>query len=196
VPTLFCPPRHAACPALKTEICSLCCGTRRRRTVACPEDCGFLKHGRAYQELRVGNTEPLKKARELSPEYVNALDLSILEIRNTRFRDLLDREVREALENVLKTVETGEKGLIYEYRSPDPRIQILSDGIKRVVGEFQNKRRVETEETKACLLAAVTAIRSMLRHNPDSVAYLDLITQYAREAKPVPDRPTGLIQLP
>ena len=184
------------CPALKTEVCSLCCGTRRRRTVACPDDCGFLRQGRAYQELRVGATEPLRKARELSPEYVNALDLSILEVRNTRFRDLLDREVREALESVLKTVETGEKGLIYEYRSPDPRIQILSDAIKRVVDEFQNKRRVETTVTRACLLAAVAAIKSLLRHNPDSVAYLDLITQYAREAGPAPERPSGLIQLP
>jgi hypothetical protein len=36
----------------------------------------------------------------------------------------------------------------------------------------------------------------MLKHNPDSTAYLDLITQYAHDVAPEPDRPSGLIQLP
>jgi hypothetical protein len=184
------------CPALRTEVCSICCGTKRRRTVACPEECTFLRQGRAYQERRVGDTEPLKRIRELDAEYVNALDQSILDIRETRFRDLLDREVKEALENVLKTVETGERGLIYEYRSPDPRVQILTDSIKRVIDEFRKERRVEAIETRSCLFAAIIAIKSMLRHNPDSTAYLDLITQYARDVASETDHPSGLIQLP
>lgn len=164
--------------------------------MACPEDCRFLKQGRAYQEQRAGDTESLKRVRELDAEYVNALDQSVLAVRNTRFRDLLDREVKEALENVLKTIETGDKGLIYEYRSPDPRIQILADSVNRVVEEFRERRRVESLVTRTCLLAAITAIKSMLKHDPDSTAYLDLITQYVRDTAPVPDRPSGLIQLP
>ena len=117
------------CPALKTDICTICCGTKRRRTVDCPEDCQFLKQGRRYQEQRAGDTEPLKRIRELDAEYVNALDQSILEVRNNRFRDLLDREVKEALENVLKTVETGEKGL--HLRIPLARPQDSDSGRRR-----------------------------------------------------------------
>jgi hypothetical protein len=184
------------CPALKTEVCSVCCGSKRRRTVACPEDCGYLKQGRAYQEQRASGMESLKRVRELDAEYVNALDHAVLAVRNTRFRDLLDREVKEALENVLRTVETSEKGLVYEYRSPDPRIQILADRVRRVVDAYQEKRRVENEVTRNCLTAAIAAIKSMLGHNPDSTAYLDLIAQYVRDAAPVPDRPSGLIHLP
>ena len=45
-------------------------------------------------------------------------------------------------------------------------------------------------------MAAITAIKSMLKHDPDSTAYLDLITQYVRDVAPEPDRPSGLIQLP
>jgi hypothetical protein len=197
-PCILCASRRGTrpCPALKTDICTICCGTKRRRTVDCPEDCQFLKQGRRYQEQRAGDTEPLKRVRELDAEYVNALDQSILEVRNNRFRDLLDREVKEALENVLKTVETAEKGLLYEYRSPDPRIQILADSVKRVADEYRDKHQVETVETRTCLMAAITAIKSMLRHNPDSTAYLDLITQYARDVTPEPARPSGLIQLP
>lgn len=197
-PCILCATRRGTrpCPALKTDICTICCGTKRRRTVDCPEDCQFLKQGRAYQEQRAGDTEPLKRVRDMDAEYVNALDQSILEVRNDRFRDLLDREVKEALENVLKTVETAEKGLLYEYRSPDPRIQILADSVKRVADEYREKRKVETIETRTCLMAAITAIKSMLKHNPDSTAYLDLITQYARDVAPEPDRPSGLIHLP
>jgi hypothetical protein len=197
-PCVLCASRRGTrpCPALKTEVCSICCGTKRRRTVSCPEDCQFLKRGRAWQEQRAGDTEPLKRVREIDAEYVNALDQSILEVRNNRFRDLLDREVKEALENMLKTVETGEKGLLYEYRSPDPRIQILFDSIKRVIDEFRGKRRVEPTETRTCLLAAIAAIKSMLKHDPDSTAYLELITQYALDVAPAADRPSGLIQLP
>lgn len=30
------------CPARDAQICSHCCGTKRRREIACPEDCVYL----------------------------------------------------------------------------------------------------------------------------------------------------------
>ncbi|MDH5186692.1 MAG: hypothetical protein ACETVX_04150 [bacterium] len=191
--------RH--CPALNTPICSLCCGTKRRRTISCPDNCSYLISGRVYQEHRIGNMEILKKARDLIPDYMNNIEHGILVIRNTRFRNLLDREVKEALENILKTIETAERKIIYEYRSTNPRIQTVADSVYQIIEKHQKgedgMRRVTVEETKACLKAIIATIKSLLKQNPDSTTYLDLISQYSQgiiRETPPPITPGKLIQ--
>jgi hypothetical protein len=208
--------RH--CPALETRICPPCCGTKRRRTVSCPDDCPYLTAGREYQEERAGTTKPLREIRALSRDYLHNIEFAILAVQSGRFRDLRDREIAEALENVRKTVETAERKIIYEYKSPDPRIQITTDSINRIIQLHQEGseglRKVIPEETKACLVASITAVKSMVRRNPDSTAYLALIRQHSAghvlkaadvKAGLIDDEildedsepePTGLIQLP
>ena len=172
------------CPALRSQICSLCCGTKRRRTIPCPEDCSYLVSGRDYQIKRIDEAEPIKKIREISPDYMNNIDQSILTVQDTRFRNLKDSEVKEALENVLKTVETAEKKIIYEYRSPNPRIQIVADSVYQIIDKHQKgedgMRRVSIDETKSCLKAIIIALKSLIKQNPESTVYLGLIRQYAK----------------
>ena len=173
-----------SCPALRSQICSLCCGIKRRRTISCPEDCTYLVTGRDYQSQRIMETEQIKKIREMSPDYMNNIEQSILTIKDTRFRDLKDSEVNEALENVFKTVETAEKKIIYEYRSPNPRIQIVADSVYQIIDKHQKgedgMRRVTIDETKTCLKAIIIALKYLIKQNPESTVYLDLIRQYAQ----------------
>ncbi len=173
-----------SCPALRAQICSLCCGTKRRRTVSCPDDCTYLVSGRDYQTGRIDQAEPIKKIREISPDYMNNIEQSILTVQDTRFRNLIDSEVKEALENVLKTIETAERKIIYEYRSPNPRIQILADSVYQIIEKHQKgedgMRRVTLDETKACLKAIITTLKSLIQQNSESTVYLDLIRQYAK----------------
>lgn len=174
--------RH--CPALNSPICSLCCGTKRRRTITCPDDCPHLIAGREYQGKRRSDFEPLEELRKLSPDYLNNIEQSILLVRDTRFRNLLDSEVKEALENLLKTIETAERKIIYEYRSPNPRIQIVADSVKQMIEKQQKGedglRPVAIDETKACLMAIIATLRSLVRQNRESTIYLDFIRQYAQ----------------
>ena len=188
-----------ACPALKTDICSPCCGTKRRREVSCPEECGYLHKGREALEGRAQEFTDLREVRAMDPEFMNAVEIAILAVRGTRFRDLKDSEVREAAQNLFKTAETGEKGLIYEYRSPDPRIQILIDALNKVIQPYLEGKgvshKVSTMELKAVLMAILNATKVSIRSDPDSTAYLDLITLYVRS--PMEERrPSGIIQLP
>jgi len=37
------------CRGMNTDICSLCCGTKREKEILCPEDCEYLKKGKDYQ---------------------------------------------------------------------------------------------------------------------------------------------------
>jgi hypothetical protein len=140
--------------------------------------------GRDYRVQRIGDIAPIKKIREMSPDYMNNIEQSILTIQDTRFRNLQDSEVKEALENVLKTIETAERKIIYEYRSPNPRIQIVADSVYQTIEKHQKgedgMRRVTVDETKACLKAITIALKSLIKQNPESTVYLDLIRQYAK----------------
>ena len=43
-----------ACPALRGEICTSCCGEHRGREIRCPLDCVYFTPHEAYQRERVG----------------------------------------------------------------------------------------------------------------------------------------------
>jgi len=115
---------------------------------------------------------------------MNNIEQSILTVQDTRFRNLLDSEVKEALENVFKTIETAERKIIYEYRSPNPRIQILADSVYQIIEKHQKgedgMRRVTLDESKACLKAIITTLKSLIQQNSESTVYLDLIRQFAK----------------
>ncbi len=40
--------RH--CPGVRGEICSVCCGTERENTIACPFDCTYLREARLREK--------------------------------------------------------------------------------------------------------------------------------------------------
>ncbi|MBM3294039.1 MAG: hypothetical protein FJY82_05885 [Candidatus Aminicenantes bacterium] len=42
-----------ACPALRSEICSACCGRIRNREVSCPPGCRYLSEHGPYQDRRI-----------------------------------------------------------------------------------------------------------------------------------------------
>lgn len=50
------------CPALSAEICSLCCGEHRLRTIPCPPDCAYLE-GESYQTRKRGSHAAAKGRR-------------------------------------------------------------------------------------------------------------------------------------
>jgi len=189
------------CPALNAGICPRCCGTKRRRGVNCPKDCSYLQTARARAAARAPEFADLERVREMDPEFVSALEDAIITVQEERFRDLKDREVKEALRNLYKTLETEERGLLYEYRSPDPRIQILADAVGRVVKQYREGEdvtyKVEIIEVKACLLAAINVAKMTTRRSTDSVEYLDYIARYARPPQPDrQDQPVSRIILP
>ncbi|MEO0108013.1 MAG: hypothetical protein ABIK62_02420 [candidate division WOR-3 bacterium] len=188
--------RH--CPAQNAEICSLCCGTQRCRKIACPEDCEYLLQGRRAIEARSEEFEVLRKVRDADPAFMSALEYAILEIQRTRFRDLKDQDVKAAIDDVYKTIQTEEKGILYQYRSSDPRIALLTSSVTKTVELFRSGQRgvrVGSEEVKACLLAILNAVKMTTNRNPDSTDYIDLIVQYARDTDQR-EHPTGLIYLP
>src|SRR5713226_10733342 len=60
-----------ACPAVRAEICSQCCGKEREETLDCPLDCPYLMEGREHERRAALEPEkfPYKEIR-ISESYL------------------------------------------------------------------------------------------------------------------------------
>ncbi len=143
------------CPALGHRLCSLCCGRGRGRTIDCPAACRYFQQGRERALLRLVE---LAGDRELETDFfdvVHNLRLVLVRARRDRGPDLTAEVTAEALENAAATVRTRSRGVIYEFRSHDPRVQLLGDELLRVAeghrGGEGGFRRVEATEVVRCI---------------------------------------------
>ena len=137
------------CPAVRDQICSLCCGQARETTLDCPLDCEYLQEARKHerpipvnpdqfpnQDIRVTET-CLRDKEPLLLALGRAVLIAALETPGA-----VDNDVREALAALIRTQRTLDSGLYYETR-PENRIAAeLCRRIQAVVTEF---RRAEAE---------------------------------------------------
>jgi hypothetical protein len=137
------------CPAVRGDICAICCGTEREVTLHCPLDCPFLQDARKHdkippvepdkfpnQDIHVTD-EFLHDNEELLVFFGRHLMIAALETT-----DAVDNDVREALEAMIRTYRTLESGVYYETRPQNPLAGAIYGRLQNAVGEL---RRMETE---------------------------------------------------
>ena len=138
------------CPAVKGEICSLCCGQAREMTLDCPLDCEYLQEARKHerpipvnpdqfpnQDIRV--TETFLRENE---SLLLALGRAAL-VAAQETPGAVDNDVREALAALIRTQRTLDSGLYYETRPDNLIAAELCRRIQAVATEF---RRTEAEQ--------------------------------------------------
>ncbi len=113
-------------------ICSKCCGSGRRRSIDCPDECPYFRAGARAALLHLAELTQDPDFELRHGEVLHNLRLALSRIRRKRLADLKDSEARMAFANVADTMRTRSSGLIYDYRSPDPRIQMVSDELTLV----------------------------------------------------------------
>lgn len=198
-----------ACPAKGEAICSQCCGAKRRVEIDCPPDCVYLDgaqagawDGRAAERDRdarrlgpflEGLTEPQGRLVLLSLVGVNAI--------RARRRDIDDRLLAEAVRALRKTVETREKGILYEHQAEDARAQGLARELAELFEAKDEEGRVQApadRDLAAALARLEGAIEATRQEEESSHAFLDTATRAAARLGPPPGaRPkTGLILEP
>lgn len=139
------------CPGVRGDICARCCGEEREQTIDCPLDCQYLREARRHEKLP-----------EVNPDDVPNLDIRVTEEFLHRNEHLLvhtgkslldaalatpgvvDTDVREAMESMIRTQRTLESGLIYETR---PNNQYAGAVQQHVQGDIQEFRRALAERT-------------------------------------------------
>ncbi len=157
------------CPAKQTLICSHCCGTKRRVEIDCPQDCIYLEgaHAAAWEGR---TTEKERDQRRLAPFVAGLTEaqgelfvVSLVGLAGIAARraDLTDRLLAEAVKTLRKTVETREKGILYDHQSDDVRAQALTHEIAALYEQRDEQGRT-TSPPDADLLAVLKAFEAAL----------------------------------
>lgn len=179
-----------ACPAKGENICAPCCGSKRRVEIACPDDCVYLTgaHAPAWEGRETERRRDLRRfAVHLQPLAERQLGLFFLTLaglnglRGSR-RDLDDRRLASALDAFVRTVETREKGVLYEHAPDDVRAAPLLREIEALF-ESQSESGQAVAPTDGDLLAVLRALKGALvdtlREQAGPTAFLDTVTRLA-----------------
>ena len=77
------------CPAKETQICAVCCGTKREIEIDCPSSCAYLKASRSYEaDKPIVEPELVAQLRKYDNSFIerhnhvlNAINAGIVEER-------------------------------------------------------------------------------------------------------------------
>ena len=189
------------CPAVRGEICSLCCGAAREVTVECPLDCQYLRESRLRekpaernasefpnQDIRV--SEKLLRANE---QLLTFLSLTIFRTA-MEIPGLVDSDVLEALDGLIRTYRTLESGVYYESRPANPLAGSIFGTVQDALAEYRNREQRDLGMTKtrdADVLGVLVFLQhfAMYRDNGRrrGRAFLDAL----REFHPPAPEPSG-----
>jgi hypothetical protein len=190
--------RH--CPAKHALICAQCCGEKRVLEVDCPESCEFLISGRERdaQEYakHIRRLDPVaqQRSKRVFLEHQDAIAYLEYTIAHERLmsRNLTDRDVEQAVEILLSTYKTEDKGVLYETTSDDLKIDSVRRELRTVIESLRNpegkesKGIVDPKITRLTLSASIDCleyIRSLIlafredRHS--STGYVNFLARIA-----------------
>jgi hypothetical protein len=186
-----------ACPARGEAICSQCCGTKRRVEIDCPPDCAYLDGSHAGSwEGRSADRD--RDARRVGP-FLEGLSeaqgrlvlLSLVGVTaiRARRRELDDRLLLEAVQALRKTVETREKGILYEHPAADARAQALAHELGELflAKDAEGRSHAPSDRDLGEALGRLErAVAATLREAESGHAFLDSATRLAARLGPPP----------
>jgi hypothetical protein len=137
------------------DICSICCGTEREVTVSCPLECEYLQEARKRdkrpsqegieipnRDLRV-NEAWLRDHERLLAFMAGSLLRPALEIPG-----VVDQDIREALEALIRTYRTLQSGVYYETRPENSLAAGTCDMVQKALTEYRQEETQRLGMTK------------------------------------------------
>jgi hypothetical protein len=179
------------CIATNQYICSICCGTKRKKEIDCPDECQYLTGSRDFWMNKLEIDQAQIDFWRSHYDLVNNFNFTLLSIRKTGQPDLNNNELKEALDNLVKTYETEQRGIIYEYKSANYRIQGLFDALQEIINRHrhikQNQniqapseeiklRKVTLDQIIQCLKFIQGMLKQAMSKNISNTSYFDFIS--------------------
>jgi hypothetical protein len=150
MPCAICQQRKAKrfCPGVHGDICSICCGTEREVTVACPLDCEYLRDARRHEKpaLLDASAIPNQDIR-ISEKFLEENEALLIFLGGRLAAAALetegvsDSDLRDALEALVRTYRTLQSGVYYETRPDNALAKTLFDGAQSAVAEFRKQEQ-------------------------------------------------------
>ena len=141
------------CPAKSALICAQCCGEKRIFEIDCPESCPYLKAGREREteeyvrRLRSLDAGAQERNRRIFKDCQDAIVRIEYALSQERLmsHDMTDRDVVQAVDVLLETYKTEDKGVLYERTSEDLRIEPLRRELRKIIESLRNPEGTETK---------------------------------------------------
>lgn len=162
-------------------ICSACCGKGRRRTIDCPDECPHFRTGARAALLKLAELGGGPDMELRHGEVLHNLRLALSRIRRSRLVDLTDADARQTLANAADTMRTRSSGLIYDFRSPDLRAQMLYDELVSVATLHERGEKGMAKADAATLMQCLKYLErqaaAVEKQGRGATFFLDLIAQ-------------------
>ena len=134
------------CPGVHGDICAICCGTEREQTINCPLDCPYLEEARKHEEppLVDGRTFPNNDIK-VTEDFLRKHEGALLWVSVALLRaaletpGVIDYDIRETLEALVKTYRTLQSGLVYESRPTNPLAAGVYERVQAGVDEYRGR---------------------------------------------------------
>jgi hypothetical protein len=207
------------CPAKATQICAVCCGTKRIVEIPCPADCPYLATARHHPPAVVQRRADSDRAMLLPllqgfSERQARLFLLLASVVSRHqpegFQKLFDADVAQAAEALAATIETAGRGIVYERQPASLVAARLMGELKAMIDDVT---RNAAEELGVGVMAGVErdaatglrrleeAAKSVAVREPDSRRFQELLARVLAPApgtvidgeKPPTTRPSSLI---
>ena len=143
------------CPGVRGDICSLCCGAEREVTVDCPLDCEFLREGRKHEKPAARNADEFpNRDIQVSEKLLRDNEHLLTFLSSTIFHTamhvpgVVDGDVLEALDGLIRTYRTLESGVYYESRPNNPLAGSIYATVQDALTEYRSGEQRKLGMTK------------------------------------------------
>jgi hypothetical protein len=189
-----------SCPALGQQICPLCCGTKRRVEIACPETCGWLRaaetHPAAAEQRRrerdLEAAAPLTEPRSRDQTLILTTILqATIQYAEAAVPHLTDRDVADAAEALAATYETSAKGIIYDHQPASLPAQRLLSAYRETLDRAAPRQRPASFDRAVALglrKLRDAAKNFIAREETPETAFLDWLRRLAPREGGAPTR--------
>ena len=179
----------------------MCCGAEREVTVDCPLDCEFLREGRRHEKAPARNAEEFpNRDIEVPEKLLRANEHLLAFLSVTIFHTamqvpgVVDRDVLEALDGLIRTFRTLESGVYYESRPNNPLAGAIYATVQDALAEYREGEQRELGMTKtrdADVLGLLVFLQYFALHSDNGRrrgrAFLDALRQF----HPAAPEPSG-----
>lgn len=189
-----------ACPALGHPICAVCCGTKRRTEINCPDDCVYLASAREHpaavvvrqQQRDIGRVvHAMRDLTQRQSRLLLAASAFIAGYRPPELQPLLDADVVEAVGALAATFETAARGVIYEHRPTSAPAGRLLAALKPWLAELGGRLGTAFEQDAAMVLRRIgQAAQEAGTWNLGNRAYLELLARLQSTIGETPESPS------
>jgi hypothetical protein len=186
------------------DICPVCCGTKRIVEISCPATCVYLEHAHRHPAAIVKRQQEsdltvlmaaLGRVAEHQLQLFFLIQATILRFTPDGFSHITDADVADAAGALAATLETAERGVLYEHQAGS----IVADALRRELNTVLEQvgkgggSRFEREAAQVLRGIERGARHETLEPGAGPLDYLSLVARVLQERPPTAEAPTLIV---